>query len=320
MIKITEKEKLIEYLEKHEIVPATYDPIFKAVITSPECREYTCKLISEITKLDYKYLKNHLVVVNPELIKENYKEKSKTTDVLLTLDGNIINIEMNRCYKKGLFKRNDIFGHTLISKSVKMGDSYEEFPNVYQINFDMFDRFEKPISEFKMMEVDTNEVENEAYKKYHVNLFKILNKYYNKEKLSYKEKLSLILVLDKKKDLVNLSKGDEILMKAEKKIEKMSRYEALQELLTDEFQKEMDEVERRAAYLEWKKEGLEEGKKEGKKEGKAEGLKEGKAEGLKEGSKKEKIDIAKSMLKKKLDIKTISDCTGLSHKEIENLK
>ena len=31
------------------------------------------------------------------------------------------------------------------------------------------------------------------------------------------------------------------------------------------------------------------------------------------------LEIAKNMLKKKLDINTISECTGLSIKEIQNL-
>ncbi len=50
--------------------------------------------------------------------------------------------------------------------------------------------------------------------------------------------------------------------------------------------------------------------------GKNEGLKEGKNVGIKEKS----IEIAKNMLNKKMDIKIISEMTGLSKEEIENLK
>ena len=39
-----------------------------------------------------------------------------------------------------------------------------------------------------------------------------------------------------------------------------------------------------------------------------------------EGITREKIEIAKSMLKEKLDIQTISKCTGLSIEEIEKLQ
>ena len=43
-------------------------------------------------------------------------------------------------------------------------------------------------------------------------------------------------------------------------------------------------------------------------------------EGLVKGSREEKLNIAKSMLDEKIDIKIISKCTGLSTEEIEKLK
>ena len=46
----------------------------------------------------------------------------------------------------------------------------------------------------------------------------------------------------------------------------------------------------------------------------------GKEEGLNEGSKKEKIEIAKNMLKKNLDINLIIELTSLTKEEIETLK
>ena len=49
------------------------------------------------------------------------------------------------------------------------------------------------------------------------------------------------------------------------------------------------------------------------------GREEGREEGKKEGVQQEKIEIAKSMLKKKMKLNLISDITGLSIEEIENL-
>jgi predicted transposase/invertase (TIGR01784 family) len=81
-------------------------------------------------------------------------------------------------------------------------------------------------------------------------------------------------------------------------------------------------------YMNWieevKKEGREEGKKEGreegKKEGREEGKKEGKKEGREEGERKKALDIAKKMIKKGMDIETIEEFTGLTKKEIVELK
>ena len=58
----------------------------------------------------------------------------------------------------------------------------------------------------------------------------------------------------------------------------------------------------------------------GYEEGIEEGRIEGRAEGIEEGSKQKTYEIAKKMLKKGNSIKDICDITGLSKKEIEQLK
>ena len=62
------------------------------------------------------------------------------------------------------------------------------------------------------------------------------------------------------------------------------------------------------------------GIKKGKEEGKEESIKEGKEEGIKESGEKEKISIAKNMLKLNFPIEAISQVTGLTASEIEKLK
>lgn len=52
----------------------------------------------------------------------------------------------------------------------------------------------------------------------------------------------------------------------------------------------------------------------------AKARREGKEEGRQEGIKKSKIDIAKKMLAKKIDINTIIEVTGLEEKEIKKLQ
>lgn len=51
-----------------------------------------------------------------------------------------------------------------------------------------------------------------------------------------------------------------------------------------------------------------------------EGKREGKREGIKEGISKAKIEIAKEMIKQKIDIEKICRCTKISKKEIEKIK
>ena len=50
------------------------------------------------------------------------------------------------------------------------------------------------------------------------------------------------------------------------------------------------------------------------------GMRTAKEKGIEEGAKLEKLEIAKNMLKKGIDIQTIKDTTGLTKEEIEKLK
>jgi predicted transposase/invertase (TIGR01784 family) len=53
--------------------------------------------------------------------------------------------------------------------------------------------------------------------------------------------------------------------------------------------------------------------------GREEGRAEGKAEGLAEGEKKRNLEIARNLLSKGVDIKLISETTGLTEEEIKKL-
>ena len=76
----------------------------------------------------------------------------------------------------------------------------------------------------------------------------------------------------------------------------------------DEF---MIETDRRSLEQFYKDKGMEEGL--------AEGREQGKEEGLQQGIKQSKIEIAKKSLEKNLPLETISEITGLSIKEIQDL-
>ena len=66
-------------------------------------------------------------------------------------------------------------------------------------------------------------------------------------------------------------------------------------------------------------EGMEKGKAEGLAEGKAEGKAEGLAEGLAKGIKENQLSTARKMQKLGMGIEEISEITGLTKDEIDNL-
>ena len=68
------------------------------------------------------------------------------------------------------------------------------------------------------------------------------------------------------------------------------------------------------------RDGLLQGREQGLQQGREQGLQQGIEQGLKQGEKEEKLEIAKKMLIKGLDIKLIIDITELSIDEIEEIK
>lgn len=86
--------------------------------------------------------------------------------------------------------------------------------------------------------------------------------------------------------------------------------ELLEKISQDEYERE----------LEWKRELFQMDLKAYKATALEKGMKEGLEKGIEKGIEKEKIRIAKSLLEKNIDLQVISECTGLSIAEIENLK
>ena len=62
------------------------------------------------------------------------------------------------------------------------------------------------------------------------------------------------------------------------------------------------------------------GLKEGLEQGIEQGIEKGLEQGIEQGSEKEKINIARNMLKENMNISLISKLTGLTEEKINNLK
>ena len=82
-------------IKEDDLIPATFDPIFKALFTSNETKDYASSLISSITNIPKNVIKDNMVILNNELSVENYKDKKMKTDILIEIVNNIVNIEIN---------------------------------------------------------------------------------------------------------------------------------------------------------------------------------------------------------------------------------
>ena len=193
------------------------------------------------------------------------------------------------------------------------------------------------------MDIERHLIEVENYEKYHINLAKVKEKYYNineRENLTKLEKELLILVLDKKEEIKKISKGDRELMEAGKRIEDMSfdinmiglydveedrkitdalktRYKMKK--ATEEGLKKGMEEGLQKGMEEGVKQGIEQGLEKGIKQGLEQGIERGKHQGRYEGQEVAKIEIAQKMVKNGISEELISECTGLSINEIKNI-
>ena len=135
---------------------------------------------------------------------------------------------------------------------------------------------------------------------YHIDLEKIRKKYYNKDKeIDRFEKEMLLLMETDKKVLSELSKGDETMEEAKKKLEDLSNGE----LFTEYEREQMKEAEERAI------------KRYELKMAREEGLKQGKEEGLEQG----KLETAKKMKEDGFPFQLITKYTGLSETDLNGI-
>ena len=128
---------------------------------------------------------------------------------------------------------------------------------------------------------------------YHVNLSKIKDTYYNKDKLNTFERELALIILDNKRELKEVSEGDDVMDKVNEKICKLSDDEILQGIYVKE---EMDS---------WMKK-LD--------------LKYAKEEGIKEGKNEANMETARKLLKENVSIDVIIKTTGITEKQIEILR
>ena len=200
---------------------------------------------------------------------------------------------MNNHYYKKLNKRNDIYLFKIVSLSDKSV--------TIQININNFRSKDGQVIKRYTLKDDEGKEEDEiGLIKYDIYLENIKEKYYNNDKLTKLEKYMLMLKLRKREELLEVSKGDKSMSEVYKKLDDLSK-DKYYALLYDEEEKKAYENK---CILE---DAIEDSYSSGYDSGKSDGISN------------EKINIAKNMLKKNMPLEDISDITGLSIEEINEL-
>ena len=140
-----------------------------------------------------------------------------------------------------------------------------------------------------MFQDSDGNVEDYGLEKYKIDLEYIENKYYNNDELTRREKIFLMFKESNREILKEISKGDKIMDKIYKRLDKLSEDEALS-LLYDAKERE---EEKKQAEIEYAEE-----------------------HGLNKGIKQ----TAKNMLERNMNIDVVAEITGLSLEEVIKLK
>lgn len=237
---------------------------------------------------------------NPILRREFKDEKLGVLDIIAKLDENeICNIELQIVDKKNIIERILYYWSRLYSRQIKSGEDYKILQKAIVIlitDFKIEDLEELDYhSRWKIMEdkqgkkiILTQKLEIDI-----IELPKIIGKEKEQDNL-----LDWLYFLENPKSerVTEKMKENENLKEAVKKLDNLSEDEKMQRIADLRQKAIMDE---KAIY--------------------EKGLEVGIEKGIMEGSQKEKIEIAKKMLKLKIDKETIAEATGLTEQEIEKI-
>ena len=304
--------------ENKEILNPTNDYVFRRIFGEVGNEDITRDLVEKVLKVKYE---NIDLSKNPILLPETIEGKGSVLDVTIEAEEREnINIEMQVARYSYMAERILEYWAKKYSDSFKSGKDYSEGKRTVCILITCFELeqikgIEELHTKWNIREEKHTEIVLTQKLEFHIINLKRME---NKEPEVEKELLNWC------KFIINPESLGEEEMEENKNIEKAKK--VLEKISQDE--KERDLAYRRERAIRdqnaIRQAGYFDGREEGKREGKIEGLKEGKEEGLKEGIKKgridEKIDIAKNMLLKNVDIQLISEFTNLTIDEINDIK
>lgn len=308
---------------KDTLMSSMFDPIFKSIIQNPKFRRPLSYIISLVTVYSPGYIYENLLFANSELPIENYKERKKITDIIAKVEGTVINIEANKSAKASMIAQNNLYHHKIAYDRYLSGGRVDN-SEVLQLNFNVINRFDDRLFvEFSMKDSTGKFTDEENFKRIHINMVKPLEKYYTNgiESLTKLEKILVMFQITSRKELRNISKGDEDLEAMAEIIEDLNEDENIIGLYDKEKMDEwMKKIDREEAIKEGHEKGFELGVEQGIEQGVKQGIEQGIEQGLKQGSNNKAKEIAENMLKAKMNVSEISKLTGLTENEIKKIK
>ena len=275
-----------------------YDKTFKEVFLNPKNEDLLESLLEDILKVKIEIKK----ILPTELIVGNNIIKSKRVDALILAANKKIEIEINASINEYVYIRNTAYICNIYSTNALVGDSYNQDIDIIQINLTWGLDYEESKREFRISDKNGNvyiknlliiEINMEYYKKI----------WYSKDEKKIKENELLVMLDLNEGELKKMPKSDKISEKYIESVTIVNNDPFFQEYMSQEE----DQRKMQNSLI-----------REAEDTGYEKGIKLGEEKGLKL-LEKEKIDIAKRLLKMHMNKEDIIKATGLNPEEIKKL-
>jgi predicted transposase/invertase (TIGR01784 family) len=293
------------------------DLIFKFVFGYEKNEKILIALLNAILGLTGNKKIISLTFLNVLNLQEYLNDKLTILDVKV-VDGTGVryNVEMQVAPDKSYLQRIMYYLDKLYTEQLKEGEPYDKLCKAISIsilNFTLFEEEEDLHNIYRFLNVKSKRELTDLKELHFIELPKF-KKDKPKGTMSKFEKWLHALKFGERyayniDDLPDELKEEEEIVMALQEMVRASNDEMVRQILDMRSKARHEEASR---LYQAEQRGIEKGKEEGKKEGKE--------EGMKAGEEKEKISIAKNLLKLNFPVEAISQATGLTACEIEKLK
>ena len=316
--------KKIEYNGK-EILPPKSDIVFKSIF-GKEPSDRLVDFLNNTLGLSIES-KDDITICNPEIDKDKESDKFARLDLKIRTKDKLIDVEVQIINEKNIVQRALYYLACLIKDSEPPGSKYDTLTtSIVVFICDFIIRKEDDVYHeiYKMLGKKTG-----SDLKFPARIHLIeLPKFNKNSDVVDNNKWMHFLTINDKIELEKVKEKDPIMSNSIDRLlyissdEKLAmQYEARQNEIKDEERRMNSSFSagRNEGFEEGKLKGIKEGKLKGIKEGKLKGIKEGKLEGIKEGKLEGVRDIARRMKDSGYNSKFITEMTGLTEEEINNI-
>ena len=292
-----------------------HDRMFKTMFCNTKRKVYVAYFLSFLIDMPYEQILSKMEFFKGEFDIEKVADKNCRGDLVIKIDNTLINIEVNN---SDSLRRNLDYMERLAKTEVKSGSPYAYY-RVIAVNLNNFTR--EGVGVYDISRRINSHGKMPIYKvSLDIYVPKIKNKLYNKDSLNDLEKSILIMAMTDEKDIQALAEGDEIMKRYIEESNQvleddlLESYDHIQDVIDGEiaYQKEIMQIELKEKIqseehrLNAEKEKL--------------GAEKEKLGAEKEKLKHEKLETAKIMFNKGINLDTIIECFKFSANEIEKLK